>query len=419
MNFSAIERVIQPYLYPLWVEARRVRHARRLNFAPVSMLTASPRRLFVDMSVISKHDARTGIQRVVRAIAAELQKGHTEGWSVQFVAADKNKEFHAINWPLSDKESVSMPSMEARPGDIFLGLDYSLYAICRYERQLLKFKKQGGRIWFLVHDLLPVQRPEWFSDKTVVRYRHWLRVIASLGDGYFCNSQQTQFELSRELNRRYGVVDGFCLEVLPMGWDIATSCPSQGIPTGFNDFLAELASRNTLLMVGTLEPRKGHAEVLAACELLWRNGREFNLVIVGRPGWKTKNLQEFLLAHPRLNKNIFWLQDASDEALQKLYTACDGVIIASHAEGFGLPLIEAVGYGKPALVRDLQVFRTMPNSTLVTYFDKEAGAIGLAKSVDEWMCNLKPSTLSLTSMQKLGTWKEAAEKIFLSVALFN
>lgn len=414
MITSAIERRLQPYLSPLWLQARQVKRRRRaLDRSPVCF-AGTERRLFVDLSIICKDDAGTGIQRVVRGIGAQLVQGQPENWKVQAVNATRHRPYHAIAWPLKRMESADEITFEGRPGDVFLGLDFALDSVRRHEQQLVQFKRQGGEIWFVVHDFLPIQKPEWFSDQAVVRYRKWLRVIASLADGFFCNSEQTQKELCEEILPRYGVRTGIESKVLPMGWDLATSRRNQGLPVGFEKLLAQIELRPTVLMVGTVEPRKGYEDALTAFDVLWKKDFHCNLVIVGRPGWKTTDLQSRLRNHPLQNTNLYWLDDASDEALQKLYMACDGVMIASRAEGFGLTFIEALGYGKPLLVRDLPVFRHHQGSG-VWFFAAAARPEELADAIEQWIGG------SISKPDEAGSctassWSDAARVIFSALS---
>ncbi|MFN0630266.1 glycosyltransferase, partial [Bacillus anthracis] len=66
--------------------------------------------------------------------------------------------------------------------------------------------------------------------------------------------------------------------------------------------LSILKQRPSFLMVGTLEPRKGHAQVLDAFENLWKGGANLNLVIVGKVGWMVDLLVQRLCSHPELGK---------------------------------------------------------------------------------------------------------------------
>jgi glycosyltransferase involved in cell wall biosynthesis len=167
-------------------------------------------------------------------------------------------------------------------------------------------------------------------------------------------------------------------------------------------------------MVGTLEPRKGHAEVLAAFELLWSTGVEMNLAIVGRPGWKTEDLQDTLRNHPLLRKRLFWFWNATDEEVERLYQACTGVVVASRAEGFGLPLIEALGYGKPVLARDIPVLHTV-SSCRVDYFPADATAGLLAATIARWLAAANAATAP-PDVASLPTWRDSARHMVRTLA---
>src|SRR5258708_2237399 len=121
--------------------------------------------------------------------------------------------------------------------------------------------------------------------------------------------------------------------------------------------LVKLRSRPSFLMVGTLEPRKGHRQALAAMEGLWSEGVDTNLVIVGKEGWMMEDFIKGVWQHPENNRRLFWLRGISDEMLDQVYRSSRALLAASEGEGLGLPLIEASQYGLPIIVRDIPIFR--------------------------------------------------------------
>jgi glycosyltransferase involved in cell wall biosynthesis len=158
-----------------------------------------------------------------------------------------------------------------------------------------------------------------------------------------------------------------------------------GLPAGASETLAWARQGSSILMVGTIEPRKGHHQVLASFEELWANpnaDEDFRLVVVGRPGWKTEALQHRLRNHRMAGGHVRWIEDASDEYLEQLYEACWGVVLASHGEGFGLPVLEAAARNKPLLLRDLPVFREVAPPGAVFFGDDTPG--GLAAIIRRW-----------------------------------
>ncbi|WP_434782971.1 glycosyltransferase family 4 protein [Ferrovum myxofaciens] len=400
-----IEKHLQPWLAPRWRERRRVRFARQDTLTSGALVsTTGLRRLFVDVSVIARHDAGTGIQRVVRHVALDLLHHPPAGWQVIPIGATRKRPYHPIHWPGEGRargESV----LSGRPGDVFLGLDYALDTVCFHESQLAELRRQGVALWFMMYDLLPWQYPAWFSDKMVVRFRKWLGVLARRGEGFLCISPSTELVLSTVLAEHYGL-SGVSMRTLPMGWDFAAQqAPALG-GNESNNVVLPLGARSTLLMVGTLEPRKGHADILAAFEQLWQEGRAVNLVFVGRSGWKTEQLQKTLRVHPYHQRYLFWLDNVTDEDLAQLYAVSTGVIAASYAEGFGLPLLEALGYGKPVLARDIPVFHTLESEGL-TYFPQLADTATLAQAIVKWLETVHEPI----KLPELPTWGSTAHAI--------
>jgi glycosyltransferase involved in cell wall biosynthesis len=123
-------------------------------------------------------------------------------------------------------------------------------------------------------------------------------------------------------------------------------------------------------MVGTIEPRKGHAQTLAAFERLWSEEVDVNLTIVGKEGWNGSQGTETVIsdfiarlrAHSEYGRRLLWLRDISDEYLARVYAASTALIVASEGEGFGLPIIEAANYKLPVIARDIPVLRAKRES---------------------------------------------------------
>jgi glycosyltransferase involved in cell wall biosynthesis len=182
--------------------------------------------------------------------------------------------------------------------------------------------------------------------------------------------------------------------------------------------LQEFSARPSFLMVGTLEPRKGHPEVLDAFERLWSAGVDVNLVIVGREGWKglpddmRRNIPatvKRLANHPQKGKRLFWLDGISDEYLDEVYRACACLISASYGEGFGLPIIEAAHHSVPLLLRDIPVFREVAGEHAV-YFTSDNGE-QLANAVQEWLALHERRQVPESDKISFLTWAQSASNL--------
>lgn len=353
---------------------------------------SSRRRLFVDVSLIGRRDAGTGIQRVVRAVWQALMEDPERDFDLIPVAGFRFGGYRRIR-PTFLRSPVSgwiVPhvgnALWPRRGDVFLGLDLAPHVVTRSARQLARWRARGVHVAFVVYDLLPLQRPEWFTPAVGTRFAAWFATISSLADSLLCISEAVRNDLGWALQAL--ALPGSSppqLTTLRLGGTLAQSCPSRGLPGDVDELLAWVASAPTVLVVGTIEPRKGHDDALAAFERLWLQpgGPHPRLLIVGRPGWGTESLQENLRSHPAAGNDLRWLKDASDELLDLLYATCHGVLVPSRAEGFGLPLLEAAGHGKPILARDLPVFREFAPPEVAWFQDGSPAA--LARVIDDWL----------------------------------
>lgn len=164
-----------------------------------------------------------------------------------------------------------------------------------------------------------------------------------------------------------------------------------------------------MLMVGTVEPRKGHEQVLSAFEQLWAQGEGCVLVIVGKSGWMYDDLIERLRQHPELGRHLFWFEGLADETLAHLYQHCDCLMAASYVEGFGLPLIEAAQTGLPLLVRDIPVFREVAGE-YATYF-KAGDSSELAEVLTNWWPVLKAGSAIKSQALPFLTWQQSVDRL--------
>lgn len=384
----------------------------------------STRELLVDVSVIVRNDSQTGIQRVVRALLGALLDADLENYVVRPIFATRKDSYAYVDWSASLLKGRCPPvlvpsgSVEAGEGDIFLGLDLAANVLPRHQRQITRWQRKGCLIATVMYDLLPEQRPDWFNPKTRRHYRRWLRVVTRRSDRIICISQDVAQKLEAWVAARpWRGNSGLQIKHMRLGSDLDSSAPTRGLPVDAARRLAEFAMRRTLLVVGTIEPRKGHACLLPAFDLLWQEAScdDVSLVFVGRVGWRTEDLQARIRAHPEARRRFFWFDNASDEFLGHLYALAHGVIVPSLAEGFGLPLVEALGYGVPVLARDLPVFREM-NLAKVTYFSQDS-APALANSIKEWLNH--GTAAASGGVSPLPTWNDSFIDILSCLSIRN
>ncbi|WP_172642447.1 glycosyltransferase family 1 protein [Azoarcus sp. KH32C] len=327
----------------------------------------------MDVSVLASHDARTGIQRIVRGVINALRRNHSFG-SMHLVYATRKHGYRIANWNIhldrittSSNDTIMTPAA----GDVFFGLDLAAHLLPRHFSLLSRYRSEGMKIVSLAYDLLPEQHPNWFNDKTVRNYRRWLRASTKLADGFITISHSVKRDLQEWISNQGIQTASIPVSAIHLAGAIDQSAPSQGLPADSSLLLEKLARTPSVLMVGTIEPRKGYNEALAAFDDLWDRGHEVNLIIVGKPGWKTDGIQDRLRSHPLLDRRLFWFDDASDQWLALLYEVAHLVMAASKAEGLGLPIAEAMAAGKPVLARGIPVFREIGGSQ-IDYFESDS-----------------------------------------------
>ena len=125
--------------------------------------------------------------------------------------------------------------------------------------------------------------------------------------------------------------------------------PDPGSPTA--EEAGGLPPAGFVLAVGTLEPRKNLPRLVAAyARLPAELQRAHPLVVVGAQGWRTG---ETTAALDSLGERCLRLGYVSDAALAELYRRCTVFCYPSLAEGFGLPVLEAMTYGAPVLTSNV------------------------------------------------------------------
>jgi len=357
----------------------------------------APRQLLVDVTVLARHDDRSGVQRVVRNLLAALRAAPPAGYRVTpvadagghyvysgYAAAPADADTDADAGSNADADAADAPRpIQVAAGDLFLGLDLCPDQVPGNRAVFEDLRRHGVRLYFVVYDLLPLLLPEMFADGAGPWFSRWLRTVAGVADGLVCISAAVADDLVDWL-AAHPTPHPATLRVghFPLGADVqADPAGDDALSDAEAAALALLDDAPAWLMVGTLEPRKMHAQALDAFERLWARGDPARLVIAGKPGWMTEQLVQRIEQHPELGRRLLWLRHASDAALLRLYQRCTALLAASAGEGYGLPLIEAARHGLPILARELPVFREVCGEH-ASYF--AGGADALAAALADW-----------------------------------
>ncbi|MFA6061874.1 MAG: FkbM family methyltransferase [Gallionella sp.] len=379
------------------------------------------KQLFIDVSATCHNDLKTGIQRVVRALVWELIHSPPPGFRIEpvYLALDGGHYRYAREWTLTalgiaTKELDDEP-IDYASGDVMLMADFSGDYVINAEKHGIfdMLKNKGVKVQFIVYDLLPMLMPEHFPPGQF-GFSAWIDAVARIADGAICISSSVAEDFKTWL-KSYHPDCATHIDWFHLGADLEHSIPTSGFQKHHKQMLARLSTKPSFLMVGTIEPRKGHLQTIAAFTLLWHKGVDINLVIAGNEGWRglpesmrrtIPSIVNLLRKHPEFGKRLFWLEGISDEYLESVYSASTCLIAAANGEGFGLPLIEAAQRKLPVIARDIPVFRELACQHAY-YFSGEQPS-DLADAITNWLELKARNQHPLPDSMPRLTWSQSA-----------
>lgn len=372
------------------------------------------KQLLIDISELVQRDARTGIQRVVRSLLNVLLTHPPEGLRVEPVYATTEQGYRyarrfAQTILGNSADTVVDEPVDYQSGDYFIGLDLQSHVVLAQRAFYQELRRHGVQVQFVVYDLLCILMPHNFGEGAAEGHRRWLEVVAE-SDGAICISKAVADELEIWC-RDHGPerLRPFAISWFHLGADVESSMPSKGIPDDASMVLKAIRKKPSFLMVGTIEPRKGHAQTLAAFEQLWAKGVDVNLIIVGKQGWKVDELIDKLRQHPKSGRRLFLLEGISDEYLEKVYIASTCLIAASEGEGFGLPLIEAAQHKIPIIARDIPVFREVAEQYAFYFNGTDPSALAIA--IQDWLKLYQTDQHPQSDSMPWLTWEQSAKSL--------
>lgn len=260
---------------------------------------------------------------------------------------------------------------------------------------------------FFVHDLLPIDYPEFFWEAEARAHPRRLRAALSRAAGFVVGSETTAARL-RDFARAGGRPDiPICVAPLP----VAAAFAAAAAPD------PRLAGAPYFVVCGTIEPRKNHLTLINVWRELAQSrcGPPPKLVIVGKRGWLNENVLGFLDRNEALRADIVESPHLSTPALRALLAGARAALAPSFAEGFGLPLAEALAAKVPVIASNIAVFREIGGEA-PDFLDPLDGQ-GWRNAILDYAA--EPSPRREAALRRVEAWRGASpESFFATVERF-
>lgn len=218
------------------------------------------------------------------------------------------------------------------------------------------------RAVYLIHDLIPVSHPEFCREGEDEKHRQRMCNVLESAAGIIGNSRATLNELAA-----FASAQGRGMPPSVPAWISGYPIPEVLKPARMD--------RPYFVTVGTIEGRKNHILLFN----LWLRLAEKlgaatpRLLVIGQRGWEAEHAHAMLDRSVPLRRHVHEMNGCSDEDMARLIAGSQALLMPSFAEGFGLPVVEALQLGVPVIASDLPVFREIA-ADIPHYLDPNDGA---------------------------------------------
>ncbi|MCY1670978.1 glycosyltransferase family 1 protein [Novosphingobium sp. SL115] len=255
--------------------------------------------------------------------------------------------------------------------------------------------QESARFVCMVHDLIPIEFPEYARPGGADLHRKRMDTLAACADAVIVNSAATGRSFQPWIERSGRNID---VHVALLGTEpMAPPSISAPAKTGPDE-------RPWFVCLGTIEPRKNHLLLLH----LWRHLAETlpagdvpRLVIIGKRGWENEQVLDMLDRCPALRPHVEEVSGCSDVQLATLLRGARALLMPSFAEGFGMPVAEALSVGVPVICSDIPAHHEVGGDA-PDYIDPLDGP-GWKAAILDHACR---GPTHVAQMQRLDTWQE-------------
>jgi glycosyltransferase involved in cell wall biosynthesis len=302
-------------------------------------------------------------------------------------------------------------AVEANESDLFL-LPDAYWARRGVWQAAAKARQSGATIATMIYDLIPLTHPQYVGQKRTLGFQKYLHQAIEHSDLIIAISQTVQEDVKEYIRLHRAQFKRVPSEVRNFTLGAELNLVSGSVRPEVRSLFSATAQsdgvKNPYLMVATFDPRKNHHFLLDAFDLLWQKRDDLRLCLIGRVGSLCEDVIQRIRNHPALNKQLFAFYDIKDSELQHCYKTCRGVVFPSIVEGFGLPIVESLWFGKRTFASNTPIHREVGQGDCV-YFDLDSPST-LANEVEKWELIADDAGTKIPTRRPL-SWNDSSRQL--------
>ncbi len=281
-----------------------------------------------------KHQPLTGVQRFAEELTIELAQHR--GKYVVLLVHKKVAKTHIATQLVAFKNGV-----------LWEQLILPFYLKIRGNPLLINFCNSAPMLYnnqiVTLHDVAFKEHPSWFSENFVRWYNFLIPKIIKRSKHVLTVSRFSKSEIEK-----YYKISPTKITVLYNGVPQFAQLKNTEKP---------IVEGKYALCVGSISERKNQLKLIEA--FLKMKNPTFTLVFAGGYNPAVFNNQQHLIEQMEASESIVFIQNPTDLALTNLYKFATFTIYVPLYEGFGIPVLESVAFGKPVLLSDIPVFNEL------------------------------------------------------------
>lgn len=365
-------------------------------------------RFWPDQQVIRKHLDQFKNRKAVRILAkikVYCQAVLNRGSLIDIGLLPKR------NSSLIGSASLTATSPQLRPEDTYvsLGTGWNDPSGCLVAE---RHRSMGGRTVQMIHDLIPIVRPDLHMDWVRSNFQAWLDRVSQCTTLFLCVSQNTAKDLSNYLSSKRQAAK---VAVTPLAHEFPGFQRGQiaAMPLNASEPVISLQDKRFVICVGSIEQRKNGTRLIEAWTQAIKQQPEDGdvaLIFCGKRSWGLTEFDKALGSATQQGFDIRVIENTSDEELAWLYSHCSFTVYVSLYEGWGLPVGESLWFHKRCLASKSSSIPEVGGKS-IDYCDPEqvsSIAMGLSHLLQQSKQSVSADAIRLSRLRQ---WQEHAQDV--------